>query len=410
MKVSLLTLGCRVNQSETSIVEGTLKENGITIVNLSEKPDFCVINTCTVTSKSDYNSRQLIRRAVRTGARVIVTGCYSQLKPDEVKAIPGVFELVDNIRKYEIVETIVGKRTDPVFGNVNRSRPYLKVQNGCNFRCSYCSVPLARGRSESIPLDEAVRRAKLIEDQGYNEIVLTGIHLGAYGRDLKEKSRLADLIRNILLTTTAVRLRLSSLEINEVTDELIELLQEDRICEHLHLPLQSGNNKILNLMNRHYTVEYFSKRLNMMFSKVENIALGSDIIVGFPEEGEEEFAETFAALTDLPFSYLHVFPFSPRPHTEAANMKNRPPHSIVKKRVERLKELNELKKKRYLSGQINRVLDVVVEERIGDNTISGTSSNYLKIAAHSERYSRGSVVAVRSAKIVGSMLMGIVIP
>jgi len=408
MKVTLLTLGCRVNQSESSVLEGTLKENGISIVNLSEKPDFCIINTCTVTAKSDYNSRQLIRRAARSGAKVIVTGCYSELKPTEVRMIPGVSNLIENKRKYEIVKLITSEEPPLFFGNFRRSRPYLKVQDGCNFRCSYCSVPLARGRSRSISVEEAVRRAQFISERGYNEIVLTGVHLGTYGFDLDQKSNITDLIKKILTKTGIFRIRLSSLEINEVNDELIELLQEDRICKHLHLPLQSGSDKVLNAMKRRYTVEHFSRKLEAVWNKVKNISLGTDVIVGFPEEREEEFFETYNLLSDLPFSYLHIFPFSVRPGTEAAHMNVRTHQDVVKKRIEKLRALNAIKKERYMKAQIGRKLDVIIEEKFFPGTVCGTSGNYVKVAVSPEQV-RGSVVFVRPTRVAVEMLEGVAI-
>src|SRR5574340_722443 len=211
MKATVLALGCRVNQSESAVIEGSLNENGLSIVNLNENPDVCIINTCTVTVKSDYQSRQLIRKAARSGAKVIVTGCYSSLRADEVKKMSGSIELVDNSGKYEIVSRLTGSGSDLVYSDVKRSRPHLKVQDGCNFRCAYCSVPLARGRSRSVPLEEALMRAQAIEAAGYNEIVLTGIHLGSYGQDFTERSNLKELIRLIIKHTDIKRIRLSSI-------------------------------------------------------------------------------------------------------------------------------------------------------------------------------------------------------
>lgn len=409
MKVSLITLGCRVNQSESSVIEGTLKENGVTIVGLKENPDFCIVNSCTVTSESDRNSRQMIRRAVRSGAEVIVTGCYAHLRPEEVKAISGVSKVVDNNSKYNIVNLITDKSTDLFFGNYSRSRPYLKVQDGCNFRCSYCSVPFARGRSRSIPVDEVIKRAEIIESRGYNEIVLTGIHLGTYGDDLAEKTNLNSLLKRILRETKIFRIRLSSLEINELDDELIELMQEDRVCKHLHLPLQSGSNKILKLMRRNYTREYFRKNIETVLSRVDNISIGTDVIVGFPEEGEEEFRDTYTLLNELPLSYLHIFPFSVRTETRASKMVNRPSHADVKSRIAKIRELNSLKKREYMSRQLYKRLDIIIEEKLEDNTIVGTSNNYMKISVTSNKHSRGSLVFVRPTRVMDEMLEGIVI-
>nr|MDA8079780.1 radical SAM protein [Nitrospiraceae bacterium] len=210
MKVSIITLGCRVNQAESDSLEATLKENGATIVELKDNPDVCIVNTCTVTAESDHNSRQLIRRASRAGSRVIVTGCYSQMKPSEVSAIPGVEKVIDNSRKDDIIGFLGYIQTRPSVSHPGRSRPYLKVQDGCNFRCAYCSVPFARGRSRSLPLDAALQRARDLEEAGFKEIVLTGIHLGTYGQDLPVKSSLSSLVAAIIKETRDCRVRLSS--------------------------------------------------------------------------------------------------------------------------------------------------------------------------------------------------------
>jgi threonylcarbamoyladenosine tRNA methylthiotransferase MtaB len=410
MKVSVLTLGCRVNQSESSVIEGTLKENGVTIVDLKEKPDICVVNTCTVTAKSDYNSRQLIRKAANAGAKVIVTGCYSHLRNDEVRSMPGVVELVDNTRKYDIVNIITGKENDLVFSYFSRSRPHLKVQDGCNFRCSYCSVPLARGKSRSVPLAEILKRVKTIETAGYNEVVLTGVHLGSYGKDLGDKSSLKLLLKFILKSTCIKRIRLSSLEINEVDDELIELLQDIRLCSHIHLPLQSGSDKILKLMKRQYTLSEFSAKVYMILSKVDNISIGSDIIVGFPGEGDEEFVSTYNFINSFPFSYLHIFPFSARPATEAGKMMNRVQNKIIKNRLDILIELSREKKRSYLQKQLHSVLDVVIEEINKDGYALGTSGNYIKVSMPFDNAIKGSIVFVKTLSASENLLEGFIIP
>ncbi len=410
MKVSVLTLGCRVNQSESSVIEGTLKENGVTIVDLKENPDICVVNTCTVTAKSDYNSRQLIRKAANAGAKVIVTGCYSHLRNDEVRSIPGVIELVDNTKKYDIVNIITGKKNDLVFSYFSRSRPHLKVQDGCNFICSYCSVPLARGKSKSVPLADILKRVKTIEAAGYNEVVLTGVHLGSYGKDLADKSSLKLLLKAILKSTSIKRIRLSSLEINEVDDELIELLQDIRLCSHIHLPLQSGSDTILQLMKRNYTLSEFSSKAHMILSKVDNISIGSDIIVGFPGEGDEEFMNTYNFLNSFPFSYLHIFPFSARPATEASKMVDRVQNNIIKNRLDILIELNRAKKRAYIQKQLHSVLDIIIEEKDNDGYALGTSGNYIKVSVPFENAIKGSIVFVRTLRVSGNLLEGVIIP
>ncbi len=408
MKVSFLTMGCRVNQSESSIIEGTLKENGVTIVNLTEKPDFCIVNTCAVTSKGDYNSRQLIRRAARSGAKVIVTGCYAHLRADDVRSMPGVYEVVDNSRKLDIVKIIAARDVDIFYGYYSRSRPYLKIQDGCNFRCSYCTVPLTRGKSRSIGEDELIERVKIIESNGYNEIVLTGIHLGTYGRDLPLKSDLKNFLRRILRETRIKRVRLSSLEITEVDDELTEILLERRMCKHLHLPLQSGSDRVLKLMRRGYEASYFRTKVDAIVSRLNNISLGSDVIVGFPGESDSDFEETADMLRNLPLSYIHVFPFSARAGTDAAKMSGRIDDLIVKSRLNILAEINRLKRRAYMERQIDIPMDIILEEQVAAGVYTGTSGNYLKVRASVGKYGKGSVVYVRPVRISEGLLDAVV--
>ena len=408
-RVAVLTLGCRVNQSESSVVEGTLRQYGISVVSLEDSPDYCVINTCTVTGKSDANSRQLIRRASRTGAKVIVTGCYSERKRDDVVSMDGVSHVVAAEEKEKIVRIILGREAEMQYHIHDRARPYLKVQDGCDFACSYCAVPLARGRSRSLPLETAIERALKIQSQGYQEVVLTGIHLGSYGRDLPERPSLAMLLKRILGRTRIPRIRLSSLEINELDDELLELLADARVCRHLHLPLQSGSEAILKRMNRNYSAAAYKKKITAVVKRFDDIAIGADIIVGFPGEDEKSYLETRAMVHEMPFAYLHIFPYSPRAGTAASTMGSPVPLQSTLERVESLKQLGIDKRAEYASRHLNRTLDIIVEEREGEGSMSGTASNYLKIAVQSNSLQRGSMVFVRSAGIEGTRLKGYVI-
>lgn len=409
MRVAILTLGCRVNQAESSVLEGSLKANGVKIVDLKENPDVCIVNTCTVTSRSDYNSRQLIRRGVRAGSKVIVTGCYSQLRPEEIRAIPGVTDIVDNRRKYEIVSKLTGRPVELSFSFSSRSRPHLKVQDGCNYRCSYCSVPYARGSSRSILPQEAVERAQAIEAAGFREIVLTGIHLGTYGHDLKLKSSLNSLLRRLLLETSRVRFRLSSLEIGEINEELMEMMQDGRLCNHLHVPLQSGSDNILELMDRRYASGDYMERILRVAEGVDNLSLGTDVIVGFPGEGDDEFADTLKLVRDIPFSYLHIFPYSPRRGTRAESMGTRPSGDALGERLARLHNLAALKKDSYAKKQVGSRLEVILEDCREDNLMRGTSGNYLKILVSAEGHRKGSLVYVRPTVVKDGILYGIVI-
>lgn len=406
MKVSVLTLGCRVNQSESDVIEGNLRKLGWSAVGLAESPDYCIVNTCSVTAKSDYQSRQLIRRAVRSGGKVIVTGCYSQLNRGEVKNTQGVFEVVSNIEKDNIINMLSNNVESNTFCPVNRSRPYLKIQDGCNYACSYCTVPLARGRSRSVKVSEVIRKTMEVDAAGYHEVVITGINLGSYGYDLKPQLKLSALLKMLLKKTKIKRIRLSSIEIKDIDNELIELFQDERICRHIHLPLQSGDEKILRLMNRMYSVSDYVGVIEKILKSAPDIAIGTDIITGFPGEGDAEFNNTSQLLDNLPITYIHIFPFSPRPNTLAAKMPNQNNFAVKKKRSNALKALSDRKRMEYMASQVHKILDIIIEAQGSDNTSSGTSSNYLKVKMPPKGYPKGTFVRVRIANIEGNYLNG----
>jgi threonylcarbamoyladenosine tRNA methylthiotransferase MtaB len=406
MKVAIVTLGCKVNQAESAFIAERLSDRGLGIVELSEHPDYCVINTCTVTAKSDYQSRQLIRRAIRAGARVIVTGCYSQVSPEEVRRIGGVYRIIPNAKKCSIIDIIDSSTSSNSLILPGRSRPYVKVQDGCDNACTYCIVPRARGRSRSSDIPSILRKILELEYRGYQEIVLTGIHLGAFGRDLEPRLRLTDLLKAILKETAMRRIRLSSLEVNEVDQELIELLREPRICRHVHIPLQSGDDSVLALMKRKYTVKDFTSKIDRITKTANDIAIGTDVIVGFPGEGELEFSHTRETIAVLPFAYMHIFPFSPRPKTPAAHMSRQNPVPVRKRRFAVLNAMNIAKKERYISAQVNRTLDIVAEERCPDGTVLGTSSNYVRVRTSADGHRKGSLIYVRVSRVEGGVLTG----
>ena len=409
MKVSILTLGCKVNQSESAIIEGNLINNGVSIVSLSEQPDYCIINTCTVTAKSDYQSRQLIRRALKARSKVIVTGCYSQLRPNEIKNIAGDINIVYNSNKLHIISILTNNIKSITYNHISRSRPYIKVQDGCNFTCTYCIVPKARGRSRSLDIKNVVMQALELEQAGFHEIVLTGIHLGSYGYDLKPKATLAYLLKTLLEQTKIHRIRLSSIEVKEVDNELIDLLQERRVCKHIHIPLQSGDDTVLNLMNRRYTCKDYVSVIEKILKQVPGLAVGTDVIVGFPAEGHAEFLNTKRLLDSIPIAYMHIFPFSSRPDTIASKMVNQNSFYIKKERFNDLNSLNIKKKKAYMISNINKTLDVITEKPHIDNTIIGTSSNYLKVRVSANGYPKGTLIYVGVSGIEGDMLVGDVI-
>jgi threonylcarbamoyladenosine tRNA methylthiotransferase MtaB len=405
MKISVLTLGCKVNQSESYSLESNLINRGCSLVPLHEEPYYSVINTCTVTSKSDYQSRQLIRRSLRSGAKVIVTGCYAQTRPHEIRNIDDTIRIVNNKNKSNIIKLITNNESCNTSHYHKRSRAYLKVQDGCNFSCSYCVVPQARGKSHSLKLSEVIHKAREFEKADYKEIVLTGIHLGLYGHDLRPKMKLSELLKILLNKTKIPRFRLSSLEINEITEDIIELLQDRRICSHLHIPLQSGDDYVLKRMNRNYNVNKIASKIEKIVKKVTDISIGTDVIVGFPGEGDEEFLNTKNIIKSLPFSYIHIFPFSKRPNTIASSMKEQNTKNIKHERYTQLNALNIKKKAEYMSGYINKTLDIIIEEKGEGDTLVGTSGNYLKVSIPSLKYNKGTLIRVRVVRINDNRLI-----
>lgn len=383
MKISVLTLGCKANQAESSMIEANLQSAGSSIVDISEGPDICIINTCSVTMKSDYESRQLIRRADKAGSKVIVTGCYSELNKEKVAAMEGVTAVIDNNNKFSIINKLTGIEVDTALTHkgYGRSRFFLKIQDGCNFACSYCIIPKARGRSGSIAIEKIIDQIAALSDN-YSEIVLIGIHLGTYGYDLIPKVKLSDLVRAILSKTNIKRIRLSSLEINEIDEELIELLHDKRLCSHLHIPLQNGDDRILRLMNRQYDARTYRKGVEVIHKALPDISIGTDIIVGFPGEGAEEFENSRYFIESLPFSYLHIFPFSPRIGTRASEMPMNVNSSIKKERSNLLIELGQRKKQAYMKKQIGRTLGALIEEICADGSSTGITDNYLRVRAY----------------------------
>lgn len=407
MKISVLTLGCKVNQAESALLEGDLRKQGIEVVSLSEHPDFCIINTCTVTAKSDYQSRQLTRRAIKAGAKIIVTGCYAHIRPEEILMIDRSARIVSNSDKINIINMISNYNASTGFVSSGRSRPFIKVQDGCNNACTYCIVPRARGRSKSIQIHEVIRQILECEDAGYHEIVLTGVHLGLYGLDISPKTDLSHLLDAIRKNTKIARIRLSSLELNEFTDAILEQIQDPRICKHLHIPLQSGDDSILRKMNRHYTLKEYRDIIEKIKKRTPDIAIGTDVIVGFPGEGDMEFENTKNYLDDLPFSYLHIFPFSSRPGTKASKMPLQIPLKVKKRRSYELKLIHSLKKNAYMRTQLHKTLDVIIEDKVCDDCFTGTTGNYLKIRLSGNNLSRQSLVYVRVAGIEENTLVGI---
>ncbi|WP_088008022.1 tRNA (N(6)-L-threonylcarbamoyladenosine(37)-C(2))-methylthiotransferase MtaB [Indiicoccus explosivorum] len=422
--VAFHTLGCKVNHYETEAIWQLFKEEGYERSDFDHRSDVYVINTCTVTNTGDKKSRQVIRRAIRKNpdAVICVTGCYAQTSPAEIMAIPGVDIVVgtqDRRKMLGYIEQYKAER-QPIngVGNIMKNRVYeeldvpaftdrtrasLKIQEGCNNFCTFCIIPWARGLMRSRDPKEVVRQAQQLVDAGYLEIVLTGIHTGGYGEDLKDYN-LAQLLRDIESQVKGLkRLRISSIEASQLTDEVIDVLRDSNIVvRHLHIPIQSGSDTVLKRMRRKYTMDFFADRLNRLREALPDLAITSDVIVGFPGETEEEFMDTYNFIRDHRFSELHVFPFSKRTGTPAARMEDQVDEEVKNERVHRLIELNDQLAKEYASRFEDEVLEIIPEETFkGDSEsgrLEGYTDNYLKVVVPGDESLIGRLVRVKITK------------
>jgi threonylcarbamoyladenosine tRNA methylthiotransferase MtaB len=428
-RVAFYTLGCKVNQSETEAMGALFKERGYNIVDFADPADVYVINTCTVTHLADRKSRQVIRRCRKNnpGAKVVVAGCYSQVSPQEVERIPGVNLVVGTLEKNRIVEWLEEMGEDagqPVLKVrdlceardfedleidrvIGRTRAYLKIQDGCEQYCSYCIIPYARGPGRSRPKPGVLREARRLIAAGFKEIVLTGIHLGAYGRDLDAGASLEDLLPELLALSGDVRWRLSSLEPTEVSGALLEIMASfPNICPHLHLPLQSAHDEILKTMNRPYSTGEYRKVIERVRTVLPDIAVTTDIMVGFPGETDEHFKVYPGFIEEMAFSRLHVFKFSPRRGTPAALFEGQVPASVSEERSRQMIRLGERLARRYAGRFVGRTLRVLAETEKGEGCWEGHSENYLLIEFASAKTQRGDIVSVRLERANGDKCRG----
>jgi threonylcarbamoyladenosine tRNA methylthiotransferase MtaB len=430
VKVAIATLGCKVNQYESAALGEALAGLGHTLVPFSSTADCYIINTCTVTARTNYQSRQIIRKAIRKNpdAVIVVTGCYAQTAPAEIAEIPGVTLIAGHAEK-ELIPDLFGRllksRLEVRVGNIaetrrfpslaltrfqDHTRAFLKIQDGCNAWCSYCIVPSARGRSRSLAEDQVRESLARLGRAGYREVVLTGIHLGAYGQDLSPAVSLLDLLQKVEGESPVERLRLSSIEPTEISDDLISLLRQSALlCPHLHIPLQSGDDAILSAMRRHYSASFFKDLLEKLVGTIPDLAIGIDVIVGFPGEDAAAFECTVQLIEALPVAYLHVFPYSPRPGTPAAVMPGQVPPDEKKKRGEILRNLGTRKRETFARRFQDRTLRVLVEERRERNSglRRGFSDNYLPILlTNSHAAQVNSLVTVRVESIDGTRISG----
>ncbi len=439
---NVINFGCRATQADGAAIEQALQDFHLQKSGRWEGSDVVVINTCTVTNTADVEARQMIRRVHRENpaAKIIVTGCYAQRAPGEIARIEGVTCVIGNSHKEQLAPIVaanyLGDSPFPILGNERpavegadvfcssifesrqlrviadasgggRTRPVLKVQDGCSYRCSYCIIPSVRGDSRSLPSLEVIRQARLLLDQGFREITLTGIHLGGYGRDADPKETLAQLAQQLLKEERLERLRLSSIEPLEYTDDLIDLVAESpKMARHFHVPLQSGSDRILRLMRRPYLAEYYADLVAKMRRRVPDAAIGADVMVGFPTETDEDHANTVQLLNAAPMTYLHVFPYSHRPGTASANLKPAVHGRIAQQRGKELRDLALRKNLAFRSSFVGKDLSLITLAQERDEHAQALSTNYLKVEIRSCSVEANQILSAEITGLTGEGLRG----
>ena len=431
-KFNITTLGCKVNQAESDSMAQDLQSSKWNAALGLQESDIHIVNTCAVTQKAAMQSRQAVRQAIRSNpnAQVIVTGCYAQIAPQEIKAIRGIEHVVGQADMFSVIRNIqlnekkgfefqVATCTDasmqrrfdlmPLAIASPRTRPLLKIQDGCNSFCTYCIVPLARGRSRSMPFDKVLESIQTLGQEGYREVVLTGIHLGAYGQDLAPATNLATLMKRIQQLRPIDRIRLSSIEPLELSDDIVRSVADDNIfCRHFHIPLQSGDDGILKKMARPYKAQVFHDLILKIHQLILDAAIGVDILIGFPGESEKAFENTYELIAKLPVSYLHVFPFSARPGTAANKFPNPVPSAVIKTRCQQMRDLGNEKRMTFYQSFIGKKLPVLIESKSIDNSgmLKGISSNYLPVLVNVGDDQKNKNINIRIEKLEGNKLYG----
>ena len=424
-KVAFHTLGCKLNFAETSTISRSFPEEKFERVPASSKADIYIINTCSVTCTADKKCRQAIKKFINLspGAFIAVIGCYAQLKPLEISSIPGVDLVLGTNEKFEISDYLNGfikkNKTEihscdlnstnsfsPSYSLGDRTRSFLKVQDGCDYWCSYCTIPLARGRSRNPEISTIISEAEHIAGRGVKEIVLTGVNIGDFGKSTGDS--FTGLLKELIKVQGIERFRISSIEPNLLTDELIELtLQNKKILPHFHIPLQSGSDKILGLMRRRYTRDTFTDKIKLIMGKLPLAGIGADVIVGFPGESDSDFDDTYSLLEETPLSYLHVFTYSERPGTMAENLPMKVLYKVKEKRSKSLISLSQ--KKNYIFNKLNigQITNVLFEGTRNEGLITGFTSNYIRVEHPWESRLTGQMKKVRLNKISPSGRMSI---
>ena len=424
--VALHTLGCKLNFSETSTIGNQFLKNGFSLVDMKDKADVYVFNTCSVTESAEKECRQLVRRVLRNNpnAYVIVTGCYAQLRADEISAIDGVDAVLGSNEKFEIFSLLKDfnkKELSCIYVSPNdelnkfglasstdadsRTRAYFKIQDGCDYKCTFCTIPLARGKSRSMEPELVIEEFKKLVQHGYKEIILTGVNVGDYGKSFGLS--FYDLLTKLIAVDGEFRIRISSIEPNLLTDEMIKLTSiSEKICHHFHIPLQSGSNAILKSMQRRYTADDYRNVVLNAKNSIPDLGIGVDVIVGYPGETEKEFMETYNFLLYLPISYLHVFTYSERPDTKAISLQNSVDPAERRRRSKMLRILSDKKKNYFYNQMIGKNLEVLFESIGEDGTIKGFSSNYVRVQNRYDEKLKNQICSVEAIGIENGLVYG----
>lgn len=418
-KVAFYTLGCKLNFSETSSISRMFEEQGYAKVDFEDRPDIFIINTCSVTDNADKKCRKIVReaKAISPDSYIAIIGCYAQLKPTEISEISGVdavlgasekfqlLELLDDFKKGEtkvLATDIKDANTFNAAYSINdRTRTFLKVQDGCDYSCTFCTIPLARGNSRSDTIDHIVEEAISIGKSGIKEIVLTGVNTGDFGiRGGERKERFIDLIKALDKVEEINRFRISSIEPNLLTDEIIEFVAtSNRFAPHFHIPLQSGSDEMLKQMKRRYLSDLYTNKVAKIRNLMPQASIGVDVIIGFPGETDELFKTTYQYLTELDISYLHVFSYSERPNTPAANMSNVVPINDRHDRSKQLRNLSEKKKRKFYAENVNREAQVLFENDVENGFMQGFTENYIRVITKHDSSKVNELVSINMTRL-----------
>jgi len=448
--------GCRATQADGVAIERQFQERGLARAGVPAQSEIVVLNTCTVTAAADQDARAAIRRIRRENpsCQIVVTGCYAQRAPEEVASLPGVTRVIGNSHKHQLAEIVVGSlRHDaganvaaqpgfvplsslapeadseifvsdifahtellaaPVFDaagpNGDRTRPNLKVQDGCDNRCSFCVIPYVRGQSRSLPLNQILNEVNALVSSGYREVVISGINLGRWGRDLDRPLRFEDAVGEILRQTNLEKLRISSVEPMDWSDELIRMMAgSPRIAKHAHVPMQSGSDRVLRAMHRKYRPWHYREKLEKIRAAMPTAAIGADVMVGFPGESEADFEETRLLIEELPFTYLHVFTYSPRPGTPAAAMRNHVPVHIARERNRILRDLAAAKKLAFMRPFVGKTVEAITLNVFDGKSTEALTDNYLKLRLEG-RHGANQWVKARVEQLEAGVLTAVIAP